>query len=110
MEFLGDLLRFASVGLALLIALATIGVGALVVRPVQASAGFALIAAGAVRLLSVCCVDGSFLLLDQGLLDGAGEALGWLGTIASPLDHLVFWGLVGFAAYSVASQSSPRGA
>ena len=109
-QILGDLMQFASMGLALVLAIATLVVGAVVVRPVQPTAGFALVAAGAVRLLSVCCVDGSLVLRDQGFLDGAQDAVSWLVTLASPLDHVVFWGLVGFAAYSVASARAPGAA
>lgn len=110
MEVVLDLLRYAGTAGAALIALVIVVMGAVVVRPVSATAGYAVIAAGAFRLFATCCLEAISIGADVAHID-AGSGVPWLYTLVTPIEHVVFWGGLAFAAYTVASATpAPPGA
>jgi hypothetical protein len=107
MGMLAELLGYASTGVGLLISLVVLVLGVALVRPVSATAGYAIAAAGGIRLLFTCCTESLYVLTSQGILPPeAGEGAGWVGTLLTPIHHLVFWGLIAFAAYTVAQEKA----
>lgn len=98
MGMLPDLLGYLESGILCLMALAVLGVGLGLVRPVNAGAGYALAAAGAVLLLSTCCLQASSVAIDSV----GSEVIVPLSTLVGIAQHAGFWGLLAFAGISVA--------
>lgn len=105
MGMIAELIGYAATGMELLVALVVLVLGVAVVRPVSAAAGYAVAAAGGVRLLFTCCIDGGFAVSNR-LAPDLGEGLTWLATLVGPIQHAVFWGLVAFAAFTVAQDKA----
>lgn len=100
---LGEFIGYGAAGTQILLSLILLGVGVGLLRPVNATAGYAVAAAGGVRLLLTCCNDLALHVAQRQVMDAA-EPIGYARMCMSPLDQLVFWGLVLFAAVQVAKQ------
>lgn len=103
MGMIAELLGYVSMAVDVLLALVMVVLGAAVLRPVSATAGFAIVAAGGVRLLFTCCAAGSEPVMN---MFGYVEGISWGLRLLSPIQNLIFWGLLAFAAFTVAQEKS----
>jgi len=98
-----EIFTLCVVGISILLALVTLAMGATLVRPVNATAGYAVAAAGAVRASVAFC--GDFAIYLARLQDDAPvEALGYASSCLHLVGHVSFWGLLMFAAVTVAKE------
>jgi hypothetical protein len=97
--FLSQGLGYLSGALGVLIALVLVGLGIGWVRPANPTAGWAIAAAGLIRAAAVAGTQVAWALL--GFLE-AHAVLQWLMIAVTTAEHVLFWGLLAFAAVSVA--------
>ncbi|MDQ3033628.1 MAG: hypothetical protein M3Y87_14515 [Myxococcota bacterium] len=103
MGMLGELLGYVSMAIEVILALVVLVLGLTLVRPVSAPAGYAIAAAGGVRMLFTCCIAGTQPVMDMfGLVD----EISWGIRLVAPVQHLAFWGLLAFAAFTVAREKA----
>ncbi|UJR78515.1 hypothetical protein [Sandaracinus amylolyticus] len=95
---------FVVAGISMLLALVLLAMGATLVRSVSASAGYAVAAAGGVRAFVAFC--GDVVIYRARLQDDApAEALGSASSCLHAVGHAAFWGLLMFAAVTVAREA-----
>ncbi|MCC6875402.1 MAG: hypothetical protein IT378_13935 [Sandaracinaceae bacterium] len=92
--------------LRLLLAIATAGVGATLVRQAHSRSGILLAAAGGLEILTACCIRGIVLSLDRssGNVGLVFHGITFLGTLV----HLVYAGLVIGALLGLAKELASR--
>lgn len=98
-----ELVGFGASGIQILLALVTLVLGVALVRPVNATAGYAVAAAGGIRLLLTCCNDFALAVAQRQVMEVA-EPLSYVRSCMYPLDQMAFWGLLLFAALTIAKQ------